>query len=89
MIEGKVREVLAAELQGVTVEVCGTWVWCSGDTYPHRDWFKAAGFRWAKVKKMWYWHDPDEKRSKGKAMHMDWIRNKHGSVLLTRDEEVA
>lgn len=88
MLEEKVRELLDAKLQGVGVEVCGTWIWCGGNTYPHRAWLKSAGFRWANKKAKWYWHDPNQKRSKGKAMSMDWIRWKHGSVVVT-EEEVA
>lgn len=65
---------------GITVELCGSWLWISGDTLPIKDQLKAAGCRWSSSKKMWYWHHPEEgtRRSHGKATMTD-IRNKYGS----------
>ena len=31
------------------------WWWITGDTYPHRATFKAAGCRWSRKRKAWYW----------------------------------
>ena len=31
------------------------WWWLRGDTYPHRAAFKAAGCRWSRKRKAWYW----------------------------------
>lgn len=65
---------------GIIVELCGSWLWISGDTLPIKDQLKAAGCRWSSSKKMWYWHHPEEgtRRSHGKATMTD-IRNKYGS----------
>lgn len=41
-------------LDGIKIEICGTWVWITGNTYPHRTTLAAAGFRWSKSKKAWY-----------------------------------
>ena len=66
-------------LDGVIVEVCGTWVWVSGDTRPHKDAIKNAGFKWASKKKQWYFKpDGYKKRSKGEYS-MDEIRSAYGS----------
>lgn len=35
---------------GLTIEICGTWIWVSGDTKPHREIFKLAGYKWAPKK---------------------------------------
>ena len=65
---------------GIIVELCGSWLWISGDTLPIKDQLKAAGCRWSSSKKMWYWHHPEEgaRRTKGKSTMTD-IRNKYGS----------
>lgn len=65
---------------GITVELCGSWLWISGETLPIKDQLKAAGCRWSSSKKMWYWHHPEEgtRRTKGKSTMTD-IRNKYGS----------
>ncbi len=38
---------------GLEIEVCGAWLWVSGDTKPHREILKTAGFKWASKKLMW------------------------------------
>ena len=67
---------------GITVELCGSWLWISGETYGIKDQLKAAGCRWSNSKKMWYWHHPEEnsRRSHGKTT-MEEIRSKYGSQL--------
>lgn len=44
---------------GLVVEIVGSWVWCTGNTYAHRATLKAAGYRYAARKQAWYWHSPD------------------------------
>ena len=41
-------------LSGVSVELCGAWLWIGGETKEHKDILKNAGFKWANKKKMWY-----------------------------------
>ena len=69
-------------LDGVNIEICGAWVWISGNTYPVKDTLKAAGYRFASRKKMWYYH-ADGWRKHGKTCDMDKIRELHGSISIT------
>mgnify|MGYP001360983719 CR=1 FL=1 len=46
----------------IDIEICGTWIWVSGNTYNVKDELKAAGFKWARNKKMWYWHSGEYKK---------------------------
>lgn len=65
-------------LENVTIEVVGSWVWISGDTYPHRKIIKDCGFLWASKKKMWYYRPEGSKtRSKGDKSY-DEIKDKYG-----------
>lgn len=66
-------------LDGLEIELCGSWLWFSGNTYAHRDALKAAGCRWSHSKKMWYWrHAEDaEYRSRGSSTITE-IREKYG-----------
>jgi len=41
---------------GITVELCGSWLWVSGDTRPIKDELKAMGFRFSGDKSAWYYH---------------------------------
>lgn len=82
----KLSEALNAVLglPGLIVEVCGAWVWITGETKTHKDALKTAGFRWASKKKAWYFR-PDEYRSfsRGKAT-LEEIRAKYGTSKPTR-----
>lgn len=79
------REVIAAllKLDGLTVELCGCWLWISGNTREHKEALKAAGCRWSKQKMMWYWRHPEDKRSyyRSKSTISD-IRQKYGSQVF-------
>lgn len=70
------------------VELVGSWVWCGGNTKPHKDELKAAGFRWSQNKARWYWHHPEagHKWRRGKAT-MDEIRRKYGSQVFSGGHE--
>ena len=38
-------------LAGVVLELVGAWLWATGDTRPHKDALKAAGYKWASKKR--------------------------------------
>ena len=82
------REILAVllGLPGLTVELCGSWLWISGETRQHKDALKAAGCRWSSSKKMWYWRHPEDARAhyRGKRS-MNEIRSKYGSQVFDAD----
>jgi len=64
---------------GLDVEVCGAWVWVSGDTKPHREVLKTAGYKWAIKKKMWFYRPSDYKSFSRGSKTMDDIRAVYGS----------
>lgn len=71
-------------LEGLKIELCGRWLWISGDTYKHKAALKAAGCRWCSKKKCWSWHHAEDSDvfSKGRAT-MDYIREKYGSTVFS------
>lgn len=76
-------------LSGITAEVCGTWLWVGGNTYPCRSVLKQAGLRWAKKKTAWYWSPPESATQNRKPYSMEKIRNKYGSVGLRQETAAA
>jgi hypothetical protein len=67
-------------LSGLIVEICGAWVWITGNTKEHKDRLKNAGFKWANKKQAWYFR-PEEYRSRSKGSStLDEIREKYGST---------
>jgi hypothetical protein len=71
---------------GLDIEVCGAWVWLHGDTRPHKDIIKAAGFRWAPKKTLWYYRPADYKSNGRGKFSMEEIRERHGSQKVTMKE---
>ena len=65
---------------GLTIEICGSWIWLSGDTRPHKTILKESGYRWAPVKKMWCF-SVGKSYGRGK-FSMDEIRATHGSNVV-------
>lgn len=73
------------KMGGVTVELCGSWLWLTGSTREHKDEIKALGFRWSPNKQAWYYHHGAyKKRAKNKYTMSD-IRNMFGSEILGAD----
>lgn len=72
-------------LEGLEIEIIGSWIWVSGETRKHKDTISAAGFKFAPKKIMWYYRPEEEGgHGKGKPMEMDAIRNKYGSVNVAK-----
>lgn len=70
----------------VKIEVCGSWVWVSGNTKPFKEILKQAGFKWANAKKMWYFRpDTWQSSSRGK-WDISKIREKYGSSTVKNKE---
>ena len=69
----------------ITIEIIGSWIWLSGNTYDHKDIIKSNGFKWANKKKMWYFN-PDQnykKRSK-KELSITDIKNMYGFETIKK-----
>lgn len=65
---------------GIDIEICGSWIWLSGETKKYKEELKKLGFFWASKKLKWYWRPEEEKTKKrGKTLSMDRIRELYGS----------
>lgn len=76
------------KLHGIVAELCGSWVWVSGDTKPHKEQLKTAGFHWSQNKKQWYWHheEPGRKWRRENTSMAD-IRRKYGNQIFNGSRE--
>lgn len=69
----------------IEIEICGSFIWISGDTRTAKDEIKAIrndAFKpaqWHKKKYVWFFAPVDYRRFSGKDFDMDEIRNKYGS----------
>ena len=69
-------------MQGLEIEVCGSWLWVGGNTREHKDSLKEMGMRWASKKKRWYKAPKDWKRKSRRELSMDEIRGTFGSQAV-------
>ena len=70
-------------MPGLIVELCGSWLWVTGNTKENADGLKALHFRWSKNKAAWYFHfEPYRKHSK-KSVDLQTIREMYGSQRFT------
>lgn len=85
------KEALNAviNLEGIEIELCGSWIWITGNTYPHKSIFKSAKFQWAPVKKQWYFRSVEHATSNFKPLSMDQIRAKHGSQTINNSKQYS
>jgi curved DNA-binding protein CbpA len=71
-------------LAALSIEICGAWVWVSGDTFKHKDVLKSAGFKFASKKKSWYFRPENWRSTSRGSFSMDDIRNQYGSATPTK-----
>lgn len=69
-------------LEGLEIEICGSWIWVAGNTYQYKEILKDTGFKYSGSKKKWYWSDTlGEQKRKGQYT-MQEIREKYGSEKI-------
>jgi len=78
ILRSKMNELLI--LEGLIIELCGCWLWATGETKIHKEKLKACKFMWSSSKKAWYWR-AESKKCYGvrKPKDLDTIRYQYGS----------
>lgn len=79
-LEAVIFEVL--QMQGVEIEICGNWIWLSGNTKEFKEQIKGLGFFWASKKFKWYFRPAEHKSKRHNSWDMDRIRSKYGSSFV-------
>ena len=85
----QLRAIIAAlsKFAGLEIELCGTWVYVRGETYPYRKELKALGLRFNPHKGCWIIHYDDYYKYHKKPASMSHIRDKYGSVIIQTKKE--
>ena len=68
------------KLEGISIEVCGIFIWVSGDTKKSKDKLKEIGLRYASKKIMWYWKPLWYRKKNRSEWDIKDIRHSYGSV---------
>lgn len=93
-VEQKIAEMLykliRLQMENVTIELVGTWIWVYGDTRPHRDILgkNGLGLRWSGKRKKWYYSTTPYRRSRSRKSY-DAIRQKYGSQVYQEEKATA
>ena len=66
-------------LEGIEIEICGTWLWIGGNTFPVKDTLMEHGFKWSRAKVKWYLAPGTVSGKRRGRYSMEQIRNKYGS----------
>ncbi len=76
-------------LNGLKIEIMGSWVWVSGNTYAYFTQFKEYGFKWSKNKKAWYWYNGiDNQKNYFKGHYnLQQIRSRYGSKEVENESD--
>ena len=69
-------------LEGIGIEICGSFIWVSGETYEWRTLLKGLGFKWSRKKQMWFLA-PKGWKGRNNNWSMEKIRERHGSLVVT------
>lgn len=82
-IDEAMREALNKIINlNIIIEIVGSWLWLTGNTYSHKEAIKEAGFKFAGKKKAWYWNDGSFKKFTKKSYSLDQIKDKYKSQTV-------
>ena len=74
-------------LKNILVEICGSWIWVSGNTKEHKDILKGLHFKYAYRKEAWYFHTEPYKKKGKRELTLDEIRDMFGSQSYQKKSE--
>lgn len=87
IVRQKIIEILL--LPDLIIELCGTWLWVTGNTKEYKEKLKEASFRWSATKQAWYWRAEVYRSYNRRTMGLEEIRYKHGSQLVNARERMS
>lgn len=77
------------KMDGVGIEICGSFIWLDGNTYAHKAEIKALGFKWASKKKKWFLAPEGWRKMGRRELSMDEIRDNYGSQRVAAGRYVG
>lgn len=75
-------------LDGLHIEICGSWIWITGATFKHKTVLKALKFRWSKSKQAWYYHTAEYKKTSNQTFTLNQIRDLYGSEVIAEQPQL-
>lgn len=69
-------------IEDLIVELCGEWIWVTGNTARNKEVLKQAKFFWSPNKKAWYYKPAGKKSYNRKHWSINEIRATHGTKQI-------
>jgi hypothetical protein len=80
-----IDKLIKLHMQGINIEICGWFVYISGNTKDYKDTLRALGLHWNSTKLAWYFK-PDWYQKQGNDIwSMDRIRASFGSQTVNNN----
>ena len=83
------RDIISAliKMHGIQIELCGSWLWLTGETMPHKEALKELGCLWSANKRAWYYNGSARKTKRAHCKSMDEVRAKWGSEKIAKTDD--
>lgn len=75
--------------EGVKIEIIGSWIWLSGNTYAYKDQIKDLNFKYSKNKKSWYFNGEEKQKYRRGHFTMDQLRERFETSTIQTQKQVA
>jgi len=76
------------KMQGIQIELCGSWLWMTGETMQYKEQLKALGCLWSANKKAWYYNgSPIKDKRRSHYKNMEEIRNAWGTEKIAKTDD--
>ena len=83
----KITELLNLKTNDLEIELCGTWLWISGNTKAYKDKLKALSLKWHSRRVKWYFHTKTNRKRRMSKMSFDQIRFAYGSKSFEAEKQ--
>ncbi len=68
-------------LDGLILQISGSWLWITGNTYEHKDIIKSLGCNWSKGHKCWYYASTSTNKKRKGHTPMEKIVSEYGAEV--------
>lgn len=79
--------LFSLKMDGVDIEIVGSFIWLTGNTKPYKEEIKALEFRYSPKKYAWYKAPSDYKKRSRKNYDMNTIRGMYGSQTVKENDK--
>jgi hypothetical protein len=76
-LKQKIEKII--NLPNIAIELIGTWLWLTGNTFAVKSILKEEGFMFSATKLAWYWHVGEFTKTSGNILSMEELRDFWGS----------